>query len=98
MHMLTVKLALSNPATHQYLTRAGIKLHARAKDQHAWFIERRGAFLRDAIHRIDSQLKEEGLTGVPFTNDLAEVVFCGNALLSFNGSALYIIQSMEGTL
>ena len=51
--------------TTQYLARKGIKLHVRAKDQHARFIERRGALLRDTIHRIESQLKEEGLAGIP---------------------------------
>jgi hypothetical protein len=75
--------------TTQYLARKGIKLHVRAKDQHARFIERRGALLRDTIHRIESQLKEEGLAGIPFSCTLAEAVFCGNALLSINGSSPY---------
>ncbi len=75
--------------TYQYLARKGIKLHVRAKDQHARFIERRGALLRDTIHRIESQLKEEGLAGIPFSCTLAEAVFCGNALLSINGSTPY---------
>ncbi len=61
----------------------------RAKDQHARHIERRGALLRDTIHRIYGQLQEEGLAGVPFESILAEAVFCGNALLSVNGSTPY---------
>ena len=40
--------------TRTYLTRQGIKLHARGKDQHARYAERRGALLRDCIHRIES--------------------------------------------
>ncbi len=73
----------------QYLRRRGIKLHVRAKDQHARYIERRGALLRDTIHLVNGQLQEEGLAGVPFESILAEAVFCGNALLSINGSTPY---------
>ena len=38
--------------TESYLHRKGIKLHTRGKDQHARYIERRGALLRDTIHRV----------------------------------------------
>ncbi len=41
--------------TLQYLHRKGIRLHVRAKDQHARHAERRGALLRDVIHRSMSQ-------------------------------------------
>jgi hypothetical protein len=75
--------------TNQYLHRKGIKLHQRAKDQHARHIERRGALLRDTIHRAQGQLKEEGLAGVAFETILAEAVFCGNALLTVGGSTPY---------
>ena len=62
----------------------------RGKDQHARFIERRGALLRDAVLRIEGQLREEGiLSDVPFTSILAEAMFSGNALLSVNGSTPY---------
>ncbi len=36
-----------------------------------------------------SQLDEEGLAGVPFSSVLAEAVFCGNVMLSVNGSSPY---------
>ena len=74
--------------TNQYLARKGTKLHVRAKDQHAKFVERRGALLRDTIHRIEGQAKEEGLS-IPFTSIPAEAVFCGNARLSVNGRTPY---------
>ena len=61
--------------THEFLARKGIKLHPRGKDQHARYIERRGALLRDTIHRVEGQMKEEGLAGVPFESILAECVF-----------------------
>ncbi len=73
----------------EHLQRQGIKLHPRGQGSFAWFIERRGALLRDVIRRIKSQLREEGLDDVPFKVILAEAVFCGNALLTINGSTPY---------
>ena len=74
--------------TRTRLGRYGIKLHIRAKDQHARYAERRGALLRDAIHRIHSQLKEEGIV-LPFTSVLSEATFSGNALITVGGSTPY---------
>jgi len=81
-------IVVSNQTT-EYLARKGIKLHVRGKDQHARYVERRGALLRDVIHRIESQLEEEGIAGMPFECILAEAVFCGNALLTVGGSTPY---------
>ena len=75
-------------AAKRYFARKGIQLHPRGKEQHAPHIERRGALLRDTIHKIESQIKEEGLT-IPFASILADAVFVGNALLSINGSTPY---------
>ena len=75
--------------TTEFLHRKGIKLHPRGKDQHARYAERRGALLRDTIHRVESQLSEEGIAGVPFECILAECVFCGNAMLTVGGSTPY---------
>ena len=72
----------------RFLARKGVSLHVRGKDQHARFIERRGALLRDCVHRIEGRLKEEGLE-MPFHSILAEATFCGNALLAVNGSTPY---------
>eukprot|EP00974_Lingulodinium_polyedra_P120755 11176318-Lingulodinium_polyedra.AAC.1 len=44
--------------TREYFARQGAKLWPRATDQHAKNVERRGAFLRDTIHRIEAQLQE----------------------------------------
>ena len=44
--------------TQEYIDRKSVKLHVRGKDQHARFIERRGALLRDTIHRVESQLNK----------------------------------------
>ena len=51
--------------TTQYLARKGIKLCPRGKDQHARYIERRGALLRDVIHRIEGQLRKKELPESP---------------------------------
>ena len=51
--------------TNTYLMRHGIKLIPRAKDQHARYVERRGALPRDTIHRIVTQLDVEGIF-IPF--------------------------------
>ena len=81
-------IVMSN-STNEYLSRKGIKLHPRGKDQHARYIERRGALLRDTIHKVEGQLAEEGVAGTPFESILAECVFCGNALLTVGGSTPY---------
>ena len=70
----------------EYLDRKGIKLSPRAKDQHARIVERRGALLRDCIHRIDAQCQLEGMNHIPFKHRLSEAVFCLNALLSINNT------------
>ena len=78
-------IALSHKTT-EYLARQGTKLHPRGKDQHARYIERRGALLRDTIHRVEGQMREEGIVGIPFACVLAECVFAGNAMLTVGGS------------
>ncbi len=44
--------------------------------------------MRDTILRGEGQLKEEGIE-LPFKSVLAEATFCGNALLTINGSTPY---------
>jgi hypothetical protein len=55
----------------------GIALKPRAPNQHARYIERRGALLRQALHVIEGQLKKVRIS-VTFPVLLAEAVFCGN--------------------
>ena len=75
-------------STRSRLTRHGIKLLTRAKDQHARYAERRGALLRDAIHKIYSQLHEEGIS-LPFESVLSEATFSGNALITVGSHTPY---------
>jgi hypothetical protein len=72
--------------TNQNFARQGVMLHARAEDQHARFVDRRGTLLRDTIHFIAGQLHEEGAGDISFSSVRAEAVFRGNALLSVDGS------------
>jgi len=73
----------------KYFERKGIQLIPRGKDQHARIAERRGALLRDQIHRMDAQLKADGILDIPFKHRLTEAVFAGNALLTVNNSTPY---------
>ena len=72
----------------EYLFRKGIDLKPRAPGQQVSYIDRRGALVRDAIHKIVEQLREEGIE-VPFRHILGEATFCTNALLSVNGCTPY---------
>ena len=75
--------------TREYFKRKGIKEVIRATGMHARFIERRGALLRDTLHRIDTQLAEEGITDIPIQQVLSEAIFAGNALISVNDTTPY---------
>ncbi|MCP4944206.1 MAG: hypothetical protein GY924_19800 [Planctomycetaceae bacterium] len=73
-----------------FFARRGIKLQIRAPGQHARLVERRQALLRDVLHRIDTQLFNDGLLSkVPFSQRLSEATFSGNALISINGATPY---------
>ena len=63
---------VASQRTKDYLSREGIMLHQRGRDQRARYIERRGALLRDTIRRVEGQMQEEGLVGLSFESTLAE--------------------------
>ena len=71
-----------------YWQRKGINFHARAVNQHARFIERRGELVKHTLRKIDAQLEEEGIE-IPIKQRLGEAVFASNALISVNGSTPY---------
>ena len=72
-----------------FFDRNSISFKLRAPHQHARFIERRGALLKETLRRIDTQLESEGLSDVPFISRLAEATYAGNALIAVNGSTPY---------
>ena len=74
--------------TQQYLDRKGIRYKPRAKGQHIATIDRRGALVRDIIHKIVEQLTDEGIQ-MPFEHVVSDATFASNALLSINGCTPY---------
>ena len=70
---------LSTPTAEAELKRLGVSIKVRGKDQHARYIERRGAVLRHALHVMDEQARREGITCDTATL-LAQAVFAGNAM------------------
>ena len=66
----------------------GIEVRPRAPEQHARFLERRGAILRFCLHCMESQLEREGIP-VQFEQLLAEGIFARNALISHGGATPY---------
>ena len=66
----------------------GIDLKIRAPQQHARYIERRGALLRATLHSTEEQLKREGVA-TPIGVLLAEAVYAGNCLTFVGGVTPY---------
>ena len=71
-----------------YFQRHTTQLKVRAPQQHARFIERRGAILRHQMHLIEEQCKRENLQ-ITFKQLLSESTFCGNALTFVGNSSPY---------
>ena len=82
------KGVVCSKAFNDELKARGIKIKPRAPQQHARYIERRGALLRQALHVIEGQHKHEGIS-VTFPMLLAEAVFCGNCLTHVGGVTPY---------
>ena len=80
--------ALNTEEALSYFERHGITRVPRAPQQHARYIERRGAMLREQWHRSKSQLQ---LEGVAADNDklLSECILAGNCLVAVGGSTPY---------
>ncbi|OLP83040.1 hypothetical protein AK812_SmicGene36245, partial [Symbiodinium microadriaticum] len=66
----------------------GITKRTAAPNQHTRIADRKIAVLRDTLHKLSSQLAEEGLT-IPFTRMVSEATFALNALTSVNGQSPY---------
>jgi hypothetical protein len=72
----------------EFFNRRGIKYDPRAKGQQVPYIDRRGSLVRDTIHKIVAQLQVEKIK-MPFKYVYSEAAFCGNAMLTINGSTPY---------
>eukprot|EP00972_Heterocapsa_arctica_P092425 13632111-Heterocapsa_arctica.AAC.1 len=72
----------------QWLARWGTTRRIRAKGQHATVVERHHEILRQSLHKVGSQLKEEGIN-VPCSVQLAEAVLAKNVIQSIHGHGPY---------
>ena len=79
---------MTSEGAQTFLRHHGIKYVQRAPDQQVGHVDRRGALLRDTIHRVVDQCRHEDLN-LSFDQIVSECVFCGNALLSINGTTPY---------
>jgi len=79
---------LVSEETSVYFQRAGIDFRPRPKGSHANVVERHHQMLREAYHKIRSQLRAEGLE-LPREAILADAVFSKNALISVHGTTPY---------
>ena len=77
-----------------YFQMRGITKRTSAPNQHTRVADRRIAVLRDALHKLSTQLHEEGLV-VPFERMVHESVFALNALSSVNGCSPYTAVCWE---
>ena len=80
--------SLSTPGAKEQLKRDSIEIEIRAPNQHAQFIERRGAILRHTMHCMEEQAAREGLT-ITIVMLLGQAIFAGNALTSVGGATPY---------
>ena len=75
---------LDDPAAAQYFELKGITKRTSAPGQHVRICDRRTRVMRDTVHKITTQLAEEGIA-VPLSRVVAEATYAGNALTSFKG-------------
>ena len=80
--------ALDDAESTTYCQLRGITKRTSAPLQHTRVVDRRIAILRDTLHKIGTQLHEEGLA-VPFARMVSEGVFALNALSAFQGCSPY---------
>ena len=64
---------LTSSTAVAHLKRLGIEVKVRAPQQHARFLERRGAVLRHTMHVIEEQCKSEGIP-ITFNSLLSEAI------------------------
>ena len=71
-----------------YMLAHGIQHLPRGKSEHLGHIDRRGALVRDSIHKIVSQLETESVKWTP-QMIIDEAMFCTNVRLTVNGYTPY---------
>ena len=79
---------LDDEESTTYFQLRGITKRTAAPRQHTRIVDRKIAVLRDTLHKLGSQLDEEGLD-VPFSRMLSDAVYALNSLTSINGCSPY---------
>ena len=80
--------SISVPEVGAEFRAEGTRIQIRAPGQHARHIERRGAVLRDCLHKLDAQARREG-RDVTLGMMLGAAVFAGNCLTAVHGTTPY---------
>ncbi|CAE7581720.1 RE1 [Symbiodinium sp. CCMP2592] len=80
---------LDDDESSAYFAMRGITKRTSAPNQHTRIADRKIAILRDTIHKIGTQLQEEGMT-IPFERIMYDAAFALNALTSINGCSPYV--------
>ena len=75
---------LDDEESNMYFEIKGITKRTAAPAQHTRIVDRRTQVLRDCMHKIFSQLGEEGIAA-PLSRVLSEAVYATNALTTVNG-------------
>ena len=83
------ELGLDNESSTWYFQVRGINKRTAAVGQHPRIADRRVQILRSSIHKISSQLSEEGIA-MPFKRILAEATFVINTISSVAGVSPYV--------
>ena len=91
MKVLTVdgELGLDNESSTWYFQVRGIEKRTTAVNQHPRIADRRVQILRGSIHKIMTQLNQDGIA-MPFKRILAEATFVINAVSNTSGVSPYV--------
>eukprot|EP00972_Heterocapsa_arctica_P114422 16442375-Heterocapsa_arctica.AAC.1 len=76
--------ALDSEVARAWSSKWSVKINIRPKDMKAHVVERHHQLLRDLLHKVTSQMKEDGVNAPPDVI-LAECVFAKNALTCVHG-------------
>ena len=79
---------LNDEESTTYFQLRGITKRTSAPGQHTRIVDRKIQVLRDTLHKLAMQLRDEGLM-VPFPRIVAEATFALNSLSSLNGMSPY---------
>ena len=80
--------ALDDEESTMYFQMKGVTKRTAAPHQHTRIVDRKIAVLRDSLHKMVTQLDEEGLQ-LPLERIVCDCVYALNALTSINGRSPY---------